>query len=198
MMTLPEARALVADTLGGDAVKVFDQHWNDMIYCVRSWALTDAVIGIDLVTERLEKVSKGIVAEAIKTYLSDNFMSADGVLELNVGETIYDKNLNAIPAIEQIKKHQLKIVSCMVSQCVEEFEYGRMLAIQIVERSKRYAEFNDTHGQLPRDYISNPPAEAFEAEVMRIEHRLPKISKSEGTRLIELYRMLRENRCGGI
>jgi hypothetical protein len=197
MMTIPEARAILEVTLGGESVKVFDQYMDDMIYCVRSWALTDSKTSVESVRERLENVSRGIIAEAIKAFLADNYSSDTGQLDLNIGETIYDKNMNHIPAIEQIKKHQVKIVGCMVEQCVDEFERGRVLAKDVLERATKYVDSNETHGFPDRDYEVFPPLESMEAEVMRIEARLPLISDDDAARLSEMYRLLRGSQCDG-
>lgn len=196
MKGISGAEAFIQDVLGKEAALAFSQNMEDFSCYARSVALTDLDSANDSIRKRFESISDGIITESIKVYLSENFASENGKLEIDaVDGIIYDKNMKPIPAISMVKQHRQQVLKEVLDSIMAEFSRGRKLAKEIVARMEPFIAPQDevTMTEVAsRDYRKNPPLEVFEVEVMRIENKLPDITVEEGKRLSYLYSLLKE------
>jgi hypothetical protein len=89
--------------------------------------------------------------------------------------------MHPIPAIDKIRKNQKEITALMVSRGMWEFAKGRHLLNQTGKPEAPQSQPKAVHKEPV------PTIESVEIEVMRLEGRLPNISKEEGELLASLY-----------
>ena len=184
-MTTTEIRTFLASLLGPRPMELFDVYLDDFFCCIKSWAMTDLKSPSSEVRARLENVLRGIIAEAIKSYLRENHA------EFNISnDHVFDRDMKEIPAILQIRTHQARILACLMEQAMSDFEKGRQLAIIVVDRANKYVA-------IPSAKVQQTPIESYEIEIMRLEQRLPNLATDEAKRLSELYALLKETQCAG-
>ena len=184
-MTTTEVRTFLAGLLGPKPMELFDIYLDDFFCCVKSWAMSDLKSASLDVQARLENVLRGIIYEAIKSYLHENHA------EFNVSnDHVFDRDMKEIPSIVQIRTHQARILSCLMEQAMSDFEKGRQLAVIVVDRANKYVA-------SPSAKVQQTPMESYEIEIMRLEQRLPNLATEEAKRLSELYALLKEMECVG-
>lgn len=195
MKDISEAEEFIEDVLGKQAAIAFSHNMEDFFYYARSMALTDLDSTPASVRRRFHSISDGILSESIKVYLTENFASDQGKLEVDaVDGIVYDKNMNPIPAISLVKQRREEVIKEILDSIMAEFVRGRRLAKEIVGRiDKAPKPKAPPQIQAPsRNYRSDPPTEALEVEMMRLERRLPNLTEDEGKRLSLLYVTLGE------
>ena len=199
MKDISEAEAFIEDVLGKEAAITFSHNMEDFFCYARSLSLTDLDSTPASVRRRFHSISDGILGEYIKVYLTENFASDQGKLEVDaVDGIVYDKNMNPIPAISLVKQRRDEVLKEILDSIMAEFVRGRRLAQEIVERLDRTSKGKKAPPQVPqiqapsRNYRSDPPTEVLEVEMMRLERRLPNLTEEEGKRLSLLYVTLGE------
>ena len=172
---ISEAESLLEGVLGKGSLQVFDVNLEELMYYIRSEALSGSVSDEEM-QGKIFKLSEGILAASVKRYLDENFQDPDGCLQVNVGNgTVYDKDMDPIEAIRKIGKYQGDILSLLVSRGMYEFAKGRRL-LEIVSKNNRSSKQN-----------IRSSIEGLEAEMSRIEDKLPNLSSEEASRLVRLY-----------
>lgn len=190
-MTVLEARSRLVDILGPKPTDLFDRHLDDFMCCVKSWAMTDFKTSAGEVKERVENISRGIIAESIKMFLAIKYGDETGAFSLNMSGNglAYDADMNEVVEIKEMRRLQAEIIECLVEKAMEQFSKGRALGQSILDRARKFVD-DRKKGDAPRDYAQRPPLEQAEIEALRLERRLPRLSKEEGDRLSVLYQTL--------
>lgn len=213
MKSLTEIIVFLEDVLGKTAASVFDDNMEEMVYFIRSEALTNLEITESKMRSRLRKLSETILAASVKRFLNENYADDYGYVELNVeGQDVYDRNIRPISQIETIRKSQREIMSLMVSRGMYEFAKGRHLARIMETRSNENNSMpepspKDTNWALgdhkdKRMFKTKRPStkskttmlEQVEVQILRLERLLPNISKEDGKLLSKLYAKLKAER----
>lgn len=184
MTKLLDVQNFFSMTLCRESGEAFGCLIEDMFYRIRSWSMIDLNADMSDVEKRIDSLCMGIIKESIKVFLAKSYKNGWEV----VNERILDEDKRPIPSIEEVKAKRSDIMSLMRADALREFEDGRALAIQIMERAKSYSEKEVLD---ERDYEVCPPREQYEREVMSLEAKLPKLSKKESRRLLQLYSILR-------
>jgi hypothetical protein len=182
MKNIAEISTFLEDVLGKDATRIFEENFDEFMYYVRSEALNNREITDKAMRIRLKNLAEGIIAASVKKFLNDNYADSMGGVEINVNDNgVYDRDMHPIPAIDKIRKNQKGITALMVSRGMYEFAKGRVLLNQSGKPEASQSQPKTAH----RD--TTPTVEAVEIDVMRLEGRLPNISKEEGELLASLY-----------
>jgi hypothetical protein len=190
MRDLADAAAFIELHLGEKAGGLFVQGVEDLMCYVRSQALTG---GRPWAKPRdtFRTVSRGILADVVKAFLSEEYVSEEGHPEIYVTASgILDKDMNPIPELEFLQSVSDKILDMLVEEAVSELEAGEVLFGQISARAELFDNKYVTRSNPPPTPRTEPPTEALEIEMMRLERRLPTLSKDEGERLSHLYVIL--------
>lgn len=200
MHNLEEVFVFLQRIFGEEISKVFRDHTKDVFYYSKALAFTDLRSSDEDIEKKLKDVSQGVMVEAIGMYLNANH-SKKGTVDIVVGpDGVYDKDMNEITALRELSLKHEEITTVMVSSWMSVFSRGRKLANKIVDRDSKYvrrhaasmyeASPKDANWSAQaRDYSANPPREALDIEIMRLEARLPNITEEDGKRLSELYAM---------
>lgn len=198
MKDITEAEAFIEDILGKEAAIAFAQNMEDFFCYARSLALTDLDSTPASVRRRFQSISDGIISESVKIYLTENFSSDQGKIEVDaVDGIVYDKNMNPIPAIGIVKQRREEVLKEILDSIMAEFSRGRRLAKEIVSRVEKNRKALPMSAvpastDSSRNYRSEPPTEVMEVELMRLERKLPNVTSDEGKRLSVLYILLAE------
>lgn len=193
MKTLAEVIDFLEKTLGKGAADTFEENFDELVYFVRSEALSNPDITDNKMKSRIRKLSEGILTAAVKSFLSENYSDDFGDVELNYNnDGVFDRNMHRIDAIEVIRKHQREIVTLLVSRTMKDYQKGKEINLTLDVRMVK----NQENEPSPKDINWSPrskPAmsEQNEIELMRLERRLPNLTKDEAGRLSELYAKIR-------
>ena len=197
MKNLTDILAFLEDVLGKKAARVFDENMDEFLYFIRFSALNDLSITESKMRSRLRKLAEGIIAASVKRFLDDNYADDFGDVELNVNDSgVYDRNMQPINAIEKIRKSQREMIASMVSFGMYEFAKGRHLAkiMEAKTESKAEPSPKDANWKPAKKRKIRTPLELVEVKIMRLERKLPKLTKEEAKVLSLLYAQLREAR----
>lgn len=190
MRDLADAAAFIERHLGDKAAGLFSQGIEDLMCYVRSQAMTGARPWLQP-RDTFRTVSRGILADVVKAFLSEKFVSEDGHPEIFVtANGILDRDMNPIPELEFLQSVSDQILDLLVETAMTELEAGEELFKQISARAER---FDNKYVAKPAPTVpqhAEPPLESLEIEMMRLERRLPTLSKEEGERLSCLYVLL--------
>lgn len=194
MKSLTDILAFLEDVLGKPSAQVFDENIDEYIYFVRFAAINDLTLTDSKMRSRLRKLAEGIIAASIRRFLNENYADDFGDVELNINDNgVYDRNMQPISAIEKIRKSQREMIGSMVSLGMYEFAKGRQLAKIMDARSQ-----NDRSKEPnPKDVNWKPAKktttllEMTEVTIMRLERKLPDLTKEEAKTLSLLYSRLK-------
>lgn len=200
MRSLKEASILVGEVVGSNSnsSKAFENQVNDHSIYVRSMAMTSK-LPRKRVRLKLQKMCQRILMISIKMFIKDKY----GGYTTTKSDVVYDKNMNPIVEIQEIRKRQAEIIDILLSNSMEEFMKGRELAKLLINRSKKNEERRKKlttptpameAAAAANTYKEIPPFEMIEIEAINIENKLPNISREEGQRLSLLYEMIRNHR----
>jgi hypothetical protein len=186
MKSIKEAKQVIGSVLGPEALEKFEEFLDDFTYYVRSLSMIDLKTPEEVIRYKLKIMCKGLIVESVKVFLKSKYNSGSGTIRVNVTDDgIYDQHMRPLPEIAEIKTKQADVVECILDEAMHEFEKGRELALQVVERAKSF-EANRTD-----EVVYEPPTEEIEIEVLRLERKLPNITEEEGKKLSEYYDILR-------
>lgn len=201
MKDMSEACAFISHNLGKAAAAMFSHATDDFVCYARHQSLVDASSTESMMRDKFRKSAIGILGEAVKMFVAEKYAGDGGRLDVHVyNEEFLDKEMVPIPEIANIRSKSRSIVDRMVDGAMEEFEKGRALAFEISARAEQYeARFigSPSPKALPapkppkKDLVANPPLEVLEIEMMRLERKLPVLSEAEGTRLSQLYMLIK-------
>lgn len=165
---------------------MFEAQLDDVIFYVKRISLLDLESTLEEIEIQLHKIGRALVGEIADAYLRENHSGC-----VNIGpEVVYDANMNVIEPIQNLKDTGRSIENVIVGNAMATFQEGRALSIRIAARYREYSQRNSITASPPsvsRDYRQNPPAEAYEIEMMRLERKLPNLTAEEGRYLSELY-----------
>ena len=185
MKSIKEAKQIIDNALGHEALKSFDDFLDDFTYYVKSLSMIDLRTPEEVIRYKLKQLCKAMIIEAVKVFLQVNYKDQNGVVRVNLtDEGIYDKNMKPLPGISEIRSKQADVVECILDEAMHDFEKGRELAFQVVERAKAF----DVEGE---SFSSEPLNEEIEVNILRLERKLPKLTPEEAQKLTEYYRILR-------
>lgn len=204
MMDMSDTKAFISHNLGETAAVMFSHASEDFVCYVRHQSLIDTSSTEAMMRDRFRKSVIGIIADAVKIFVGERYVGPDGRLDVHVyNEEFLDKAMVPIPEIAKVRSRSKAIIDGMVDCAMEEFEKGRALAFEVNARSEQYeARFiGSPSPQAPKalpapkppkkDIMAHLPLEVLEIEMMRLERKLPGLSDSEGTRLSQLYMILK-------
>lgn len=198
-MNLDSSKQFIRDTFGGDVSDAYELHLDDFVCYVKSEALKveDPCAANSETAARFkakfERLAIGIMAEVLKAFLADNYGNSHGQIAINYnGALVYDRSLNEIPQVTKFSQEQSKIVEGLVDHAMVDFVLGLEMACRIVERLDEYVPKSRMTRLEPPPVKVAPPLEAIEIEIMRLERKLPRISREDAARLSRLYAATKE------
>lgn len=204
MRDLDDVKAFIQSTLGDRVAGGFSSSCEEYFCLVRSTALSDLSTPSSDIREMLFGVAMGIVSDAIKTFLAQNYVGKDGRLEAYStpgAPGVCDLGFRPIESINKVRSLQADLVDVLVGMAMQQFEDGRALAFEIVARMDKFEArvYGPGPGSPPSYHLArveqarrDPPLELLEIELIRLERRLPRLTREEGARLSVLYSKTRE------
>lgn len=193
LKSLSEIAIMIEEVLGKTAATIFDENMEELVYFVRSSALNNPEITESTMRRELRKLSEGVLVASIKRFLNDKYADDFGNYELNIADddSVYDRNMKPIEAIEKIKKCQKTMTRLMVSRGMYEFAKGRslvkMMDSRVVQSFKPKVKMEQCSEAVP----AQPVLELAEIEILRLERKLPALNSAEAALLSSLYSRLR-------
>ena len=175
-MELEQPIETIEEVLGVAARKSFERGAEELACYVRSIALVSLKIPEETVRKQFASISLGIIVNAVKASVEARL--GDGEVSSGV---ICGKRMHVEPELMEINNRKQEIIDCLVDFSMELFSKGRKLGRQIVSRARPM-------GRRP-SLSEKSPLEAIEVEIMRLENKLPNISKIEALRLGDCYQM---------
>lgn len=188
-----DGRVLLGSILGKEAESFYVKQMEDFMYFVRSLAFVDTKSEEDKIKEKITNVVSTILQKTVKFFLTSKYGTGqDGSIKVTVIDNeIHSPNGKVVEEIVEFKK-SLKTISEQIMELgMDEFEKGRKIALGVTERLKNSINKNKNI-IIERDYNDTPPLEAIEIQILKIEKKLPNISKEEGRELSELYELWRQ------
>lgn len=196
LKSLTEIVAFLESVLGKTAAETFDENMEDYVYFVRTKALHDMDISETKMRGKLRKYADLIIMASVRQFLNEHYADDTGEVEINMNEDgVFDRNINKIEQIEQIRKSQREMMTLIVSRGMLEFAKGRRLARIMENRSvSRLSEQSPKDANWMPTYAKSTMLEQTEIEILRLERKLPNVTPEEAKRLSELYALLRSSR----
>ena len=193
MSNLKEASEIVEEILGAtsSSSKHFKFQIEDYLCYVQGLSMTSFSKPEEKIRERLTEISIRIITDSIRVFLDENY--GQNIVFTQQGN-VFDKNMNKIKEVEKIKNKQEKILAIMVDTAMEEFEKGRGLALEIVQRAKGNGKKNSKSEVPSRNYKNRPAVENLEIEMMNLENKLPNLTPEEGNRLSFIYEIVQNQK----
>lgn len=193
MRKISDATHIMETILGQVSSQYFDGQAEELIWYAKSLSMDPSKAG-RLPTEahiknKFEKISDNIVWTSVRFFLDETYGSANYIVTENA--KALDKNMNPITEVFEVKQRQEEVTSILVEVAMSEFSKGRKIAEEIIARVKAQIGEPQRPTTTARNYFSAPPLEALEIEAIRLERRLPLLSREEGRRLAELYELIR-------
>jgi len=186
MKNITEITTFLKKVLGKNSAECFHECLDEMTYYVRLEALYDLKVSEKQMRYRIRKMSEGIIADSIKTFLNENYSDSFGEVELCINDDgVYDKNINPIPALDKMHATQKEITHLMVMRTMAEFTKGRSLARVV---SKEEPEVKPKAQKPARKEFS---LEQVEIEIMRLEKKLPNLTPQEAKILSAMYKIIK-------
>jgi len=183
-----DGRVLLGNILGKVAEDFYVKQIEDFMYFVRSLSLVETKTEEEKIRERLYEVISIVLQKTVKYFLTEKCGKAvDGTIKVTIVDNeIHDMSGKLVEEVVEFKKN-LKVISDQVIELgMEEFEKGRIIALEITERLKNSTN-KVPRKVVQRDYSVAPPLEQIEVEMIRLEKKLPFLSHEEGRKLADLY-----------
>jgi hypothetical protein len=169
----------IEEALGSAARESFEEGVEELSYYTRSLALVGLTIPEEMVRGTLRRMCLGLVVGSVRASIESRLGR-----EVTVGVSsgvICGKEMHATPEFMVINDKKDEIIDDLMKFVMDIFVRGRRLGRQIVRRALPL-------GRRPA-LSKKSPLEAIEIEIMRLEDKLPNISKIEALRLTDCYQM---------
>lgn len=195
MKPISEATKIMKDILGPIPSQYFSGQAEELMWYAKSLSMDPDKAGKpatpEYIKSKFAKISHNIISMSVKFFISEKYGDADEII-ITDNSKVLDKNMKPINEISLIRNKQVEITAILVDAAMAEFDKGRKLAQQIIERVNAHvAQANTPPVQEIRNYFSSPPVESLEVEIMRLERRMAMLTHAEGRRLSELYDRVR-------
>lgn len=185
MNNVEEIKNMIGSTLGEKAKNTFDLLEEDFSYYVKSISMLDLKTPIEYVKIKFMDICKSIVYQSVITFLCEKYNN-----EINISNNeIYDKNMNILPEISEMKRKYYEIVYILLEKSIKDFKKGRNISKEIVQRV--VSKSNTKPGKSK--FI---PLEKIEIEMYKIEKKLPNITEEEANELKKYYSIICEKNKG--
>jgi hypothetical protein len=191
MKDIADAVSFVRENLGPGPGRAFAAGVEDFLCSVRHSAVS--LLPREDPERDFRMAAADVIADAVKAFVAENYVSMDGRLEIHVSSNDFlDKAMMPIPEISAIRGKSEAIIDAVSGAAMSEHRKGRELGAEIAGRARTFEEkfIGPMVPRLPAP-PRPPPLEVLEIEMMRLERKLPELSKDEGNRLSQLYVLLK-------